>query len=77
VFKRFFRLEHSRTTPGSGLGLSLVAAVADLHGVRIELGDNRPGLKVQLTFALRTFSGGAPPGTLAIAAARIVTARGG
>lgn len=51
VFRRFFRLEHSRTTSGSGLGLSLVAAVADLHGIRVELGDNGPGLKVQLTFA--------------------------
>jgi signal transduction histidine kinase len=50
VFRRFFRLEQSRTSPGSGLGLSLVAAVADLHGIRIELGDNRPGLKVTLTF---------------------------
>jgi signal transduction histidine kinase len=51
VFKRFYRLEHSRYTPGNGLGLSLVAAVARLHGVTIELLDNSPGLKVRLWFA--------------------------
>ncbi len=50
VFKRFFRLEHSRTTPGSGLGLALVAAVANLHRLKIELRDNAPGLKVCLRF---------------------------
>ena len=44
VFKRFFRLDPSRGTPGSGLGLSLVAAIADLHGASIELHDNAPGL---------------------------------
>src|ERR1700737_860487 len=42
VFKRFYRLEHSRFTPGNGLGLSLVAAVARLHGARIEMLDNSP-----------------------------------
>jgi signal transduction histidine kinase len=51
VFKRFFRLEHSRYTPGNGLGLSLVAAVARLHGARIEMLDNSPGLKFTLRFA--------------------------
>jgi signal transduction histidine kinase len=51
VFKRFYRLEHSRYTPGNGLGLSLVAAVARLHGVKIELLDNSPGLKVKLWFS--------------------------
>ena len=50
VFKRFYRLERSRSTPGSGLGLALVAAVADLHTARIELVDNEPGLKVALQF---------------------------
>ena len=50
VFKRFYRLERSRSTPGSGLGLSVVAAVARLHGARIEMFDNRPGLKVELRF---------------------------
>ncbi|MEZ5908736.1 MAG: HAMP domain-containing sensor histidine kinase [Hyphomicrobiaceae bacterium] len=46
----FFRLERSRTTPGSGLGLSLVKAVADLHGATIELTDNAPGLRVAIHF---------------------------
>jgi signal transduction histidine kinase len=51
VFKRFYRLEHSRYTPGNGLGLSLVAAVAHLHGAQIEMLDNAPGLKFRLRFA--------------------------
>ena len=45
VFRRLFRLEASRTTPGSGLGLSLVAAVARVHGFAINLENNHPGLK--------------------------------
>jgi signal transduction histidine kinase len=51
VFKRFYRLEQSRYTPGNGLGLSLVAAVANLHGARIELIDQSPGLQVKLWFS--------------------------
>jgi signal transduction histidine kinase len=51
VFKRFYRLEQSRYTPGNGLGLSLVAAVVRLHGARIELLPNAPGLTVKLWFA--------------------------
>ena len=51
VFKRFYRLEQSRYTPGNGLGLSLVAAVAHLHGARIELPDHSPGLQFKLWFA--------------------------
>ena len=54
VFKRFYRLERSRCTPGNGLGLSLVAAVARLHGARIEMADNAPGLKFKLLFPLLT-----------------------
>lgn len=52
VFRRLYRMERSRTTAGSGLGLSLVAAIADLHGAKVQLGDNRPGLKVSVRFAL-------------------------
>ena len=48
VQERFTRLEASRSTPGSGLGLALVAAVAGLHGGRLELADNRPGLRACL-----------------------------
>ncbi len=43
VFDRFVRLEGSRSTPGNGLGLSLVRAVAQLHGGEVWLEDNRPG----------------------------------
>jgi signal transduction histidine kinase len=50
VFKRFYRREQSRYTPGNGLGLSLVAAVARLHGADITLRDNAPGLEVRLSF---------------------------
>ena len=50
VLRRFARLEASRSTPGSGLGLSLVAAIAGLHGITLGLGDNRPGLAVSLGF---------------------------
>jgi signal transduction histidine kinase len=49
VFERFFRLETSRSTPGNGLGLSLVAAIVDLHHGQIELTDNRPGLNIAIT----------------------------
>ena len=50
VLRRLYRLEKSRSTPGTGLGLSLVKAIADLHGADIELADNRPGLTITLTF---------------------------
>lgn len=50
VFRRFFRCERSRTTPGSGLGLSLVSAIADLHDAEISLLDNHPGLRVVIRF---------------------------
>jgi signal transduction histidine kinase len=49
VLGRFVRLEASRSEPGSGLGLSLVAAVASLHGGTLKLEDNEPGLRVVLT----------------------------
>ena len=49
VFRRFHRLETSRNAPGSGLGLSLVKAVAQLHGGNIRLEDNNPGLKAVLS----------------------------
>jgi signal transduction histidine kinase len=50
VLGHFYRLERSRGTPGNGLGLSIVAAVARLHAAQIEMLDNRPGLKVELRF---------------------------
>ncbi|MGI9407516.1 MAG: sensor histidine kinase, partial [Hyphomicrobiaceae bacterium] len=45
VLKRFVRLEESRSRPGSGLGLSVVSAVARLHGGAFHLEDNTPGLR--------------------------------
>jgi signal transduction histidine kinase len=48
VIERFYRSDASRATPGVGLGLSLVAAVARLHGGTLELGDSHPGLRVTL-----------------------------
>jgi len=50
VLDRFVRLERSRNTPGSGLGLSLVAAVARMHDATITLEDASPGLVATLTF---------------------------
>jgi signal transduction histidine kinase len=52
IFKRFYRLEPSRGTPGNGLGLSLVDAIAGLHGLSLEASENTPGLRVTLKFAL-------------------------
>ena len=50
VLERFTRLEASRKSPGAGLGLSLVKAVAGLHGAALRLEDNEPGLRVVLRF---------------------------
>lgn len=52
VLSRFVRLEESRSEPGSGLGLSLVAAVARLHGGKLRLEDNEPGLRVVLSLPM-------------------------
>ena len=54
VLGRFVRLDAARSTPGSGLGLALVAAVADLHGIELALGDAEPGLRVQLDFPAKS-----------------------
>lgn len=50
VLQRFFRLEQSRTTPGNGLGMSLVQAVMQRHRLVLELQDNHPGLCVNIHF---------------------------
>ena len=50
VFDRFVRLEPSRSTPGNGLGLSLVRAVARRHAASVTLADNHPGLRVRIEF---------------------------
>lgn len=51
--ERFFRGEQARSTPGSGLGLALVQAVATLHGGSFALEDNEPGLRAILTLRAR------------------------
>jgi len=62
VIERFVRLEASRSSPGTGLGLSLVAAVAHYHGADLMLEDNTPtGLKAVLRFQKSTMR--ALPGT--------------
>jgi signal transduction histidine kinase len=43
VFKRFYRSDASRSVEGYGLGLSLVDAIAKLHGFRVTIDDNKPG----------------------------------
>ena len=53
VMQRFFRLESSRTTPGSGLGLSLCLAIVNLHDASIALSDNAPGLRVRVSLPVR------------------------
>ena len=50
IFRRFYRAEGSTSTAGTGLGLSLVAAVAELHGMKFSATDNMPGLRMTLTF---------------------------
>jgi signal transduction histidine kinase len=50
VTRRFVRLESSRHSPGTGLGLSLVAAVARLHEAKFAFDDNHPGLRATLSF---------------------------
>jgi signal transduction histidine kinase len=52
VFQRLYRLERSRTSEGSGLGLALVAAVCDLHRARVTLEDAAPGLRAVLRLPL-------------------------
>lgn len=59
VRERFVRLEEARTTPGSGLGLALVAACAKLHGGRLDLADNAPGLRAVLELPAGPRGGGA------------------
>jgi signal transduction histidine kinase len=46
IFERFYRVDSARATPGDGLGLSLVAAIAGLHDAKVSALDNEPGLKI-------------------------------
>lgn len=56
VLHRLYQLERSRTTPGNGLGLSLVQAVVDLHDARLGLRGNKPGLRVEVRFPARALN---------------------
>lgn len=52
VFRRFYRVDTSRSSKGTGLGLSLVKAIVDFHSGDVELYDNKPGLRLELSFPL-------------------------
>lgn len=60
VVERFYRVDASRGTPGVGLGLSVVSAVARLHGGSLLLADNRPGLRATLRIMLNSGRPGGP-----------------
>jgi signal transduction histidine kinase len=51
--RRFGRLDSSRSTGGAGLGLTLVSAIAHLHGGKLTLDDNAPGLIATLELPLQ------------------------
>lgn len=61
VFRRFHRLDAARSSPGTGLGLALVKAVADLHGMSVALLDNAPGLRVAVSVPPTPRHDGPPP----------------
>ena len=52
LFRRLYRREASRTQPGYGLGLALASAIAELHGARIRILDEGPGMTVEIAFTL-------------------------
>ncbi|WP_448203311.1 HAMP domain-containing sensor histidine kinase [Azospirillum sp. sgz302134] len=60
VLQRFVRLDTARASPGNGLGLSLVDAVARLHGAQLVLEDNGPGLRISLVFPATAVPAGSP-----------------
>jgi signal transduction histidine kinase len=53
IFKRFYRAESARQTVGTGLGLNLVVAIAELHGLNASASDNHPGLRIEVATAHR------------------------
>ena len=61
VLRRFYRMDVSRQTPGNGLGLSLVAAIATRHHGMVALSDASPGLLVDILIPLWPAASDAPP----------------
>jgi signal transduction histidine kinase len=57
VLERFSRLDQTRSSPGNGLGLSLVKAISRLHGAKLILADNLPGLVVRMVFTKQETQG--------------------
>jgi signal transduction histidine kinase len=70
VLERFVRLESARSRPGFGLGLSLAAAVARLHGGSLRLEDNAPGLRAVLSLPLHNPPPSAGEGALGVSQGR-------
>jgi signal transduction histidine kinase len=64
VVERFYRLDHSRTLPGNGLGLSIVTAIASLHWGKLDLEDAAPGLRARIVLP-RAEATGSASGNLA------------
>lgn len=60
ITRRFYRLDSSRNTPGQGLGLALVAAIAALHDADLAIEPNSPGLAVRIAFSQRRGEGTSP-----------------
>jgi signal transduction histidine kinase len=60
VIERFYRLDSSRNLPGNGLGLSIVSAIATLHGGALQLEDASPGLLARITFPIRNLPDSKP-----------------
>jgi signal transduction histidine kinase len=61
VTERFYRLDHSRNLPGNGLGLSIVSAIATLHGGALQLEDAAPGLLARIVLPVETVGQAASP----------------
>ena len=75
MLERFYRLDQSRSTPGHGLGLCIVAAITSLHGGTLSLEDAAPGLVARMAL-LRIDAVHGPPATAVAEPERRGSARG-